>query len=66
MAHVDYEQKKDVLTVPDFITPIQYPSLYSDALKALSTCKEVSEVLKGVYANSSEALGESFHIFGTV
>lgn len=27
VAHVDYKQKKDVLTIPDFITPIQYPSL---------------------------------------
>lgn len=56
LAHVDYEQKKDVLTIPDFITPIQYPSLYWDALRALSICNEVGEVLKGVYANSSEAL----------
>ncbi|KAI7797913.1 putative H-2 class II histocompatibility antigen [Triplophysa rosa] len=59
VAHVDYEQKKDVLTIPDFITPIQYPSLYGDALRALAICKEVTDVLKGVYANSSEILGKT-------
>lgn len=58
VAHVDYEQKKEVLTIPDFIAPVQYPSFYRDALKTLAICKEAVEVLERVYANSSEILGK--------
>nr|XP_055024258.1 H-2 class II histocompatibility antigen, A-K alpha chain-like [Misgurnus anguillicaudatus] len=56
VAHVDMEKKKDVYTVPDFIGPVQYPSLYQDALRTLAICKEEGEVLKGVYVNSSEQI----------
>nr|XP_055024187.1 H-2 class II histocompatibility antigen, A-B alpha chain-like isoform X2 [Misgurnus anguillicaudatus] len=56
VAHVDMEKKENVYTVPDFIGPIQYPSLYQDALRALVICKEAVEVLKGAYVNSSEQI----------
>ncbi|XP_065103389.1 H-2 class II histocompatibility antigen, E-D alpha chain-like isoform X2 [Paramisgurnus dabryanus] len=56
VAHVDMEKKQDVYTVPDFIGPVQYPSLYQDALRTLAICKKEGDVLKEVYINSSEQI----------
>ncbi|XP_043102228.1 H-2 class II histocompatibility antigen, A-K alpha chain-like [Puntigrus tetrazona] len=56
MAHVDLEEQKEIMTLPDFAGQIQFPSLYEDAKKAVSICKNFIDILKEVYANSSEPL----------
>ncbi|KAI7797914.1 putative H-2 class II histocompatibility antigen [Triplophysa rosa] len=55
-AYVDYREKKDVLTIPDFIGPVQHYLMYWEAVKALSACREAGEKFKEVYPNLPEHL----------
>nr|XP_055024255.1 H-2 class II histocompatibility antigen, A-U alpha chain-like [Misgurnus anguillicaudatus] len=56
VGHVDFKEKKEVLTLPDFAGPVQVPWLYLDAEKASTQCQNIVKVLNGLYANSSEQL----------
>lgn len=59
VAHVDFIEQKDIITLPDFAGQIDLPPLYADARRAVSICKNFAGVLKEVYANSSVPLGKT-------
>ncbi|RXN38517.1 H-2 class II histocompatibility A-U alpha chain-like protein [Labeo rohita] len=56
MGHVDFKEQKQIITLPDFVGLILVPSLYEDAKRGASVCRTFLDVLKEVYANSSEPL----------
>uniref|UniRef100_A0A672QG31 Si:ch73-211l2.3 n=1 Tax=Sinocyclocheilus grahami TaxID=75366 RepID=A0A672QG31_SINGR len=55
VAHIDFKEQKEIITLPDFAGQIEFPSLYEDAKKATSICRTIFDMLKEVYINSSEA-----------
>ncbi|XP_051758589.1 H-2 class II histocompatibility antigen, A-U alpha chain [Ctenopharyngodon idella] len=56
VAHVNFDEQKAIITLPDFAGQIEVPPLYEDAKKAVSICRIVEGVLKEAYANSSVPL----------
>lgn len=58
IAHVDFKEQREIITLPDFAGQIELPSLYEDAKKGVSICRTFFDILKEVYANSSEPLGK--------
>ncbi|KAK2898772.1 hypothetical protein Q8A67_010190 [Cirrhinus molitorella] len=56
MAHVDFKEQKEIITLPDFIGQIELPSIYEDAKKGVSICRTILDIFKEVYASSSEPL----------
>ncbi|XP_067269569.1 H-2 class II histocompatibility antigen, A-U alpha chain-like [Pseudorasbora parva] len=56
VAHVDFKEQREIITLPDFAGQIELPPLYEDAKKAVSVCRNLGSVFKEVYANSSVPL----------
>uniref|UniRef100_A0A8C1VST2 Ig-like domain-containing protein n=1 Tax=Cyprinus carpio TaxID=7962 RepID=A0A8C1VST2_CYPCA len=46
VAHVDFKEQKEIITLPDFAGQIELPSLYEDAKKGVSICRTFFDMLK--------------------
>uniref|UniRef100_A0A671RJ02 Si:ch73-211l2.3 n=1 Tax=Sinocyclocheilus anshuiensis TaxID=1608454 RepID=A0A671RJ02_9TELE len=49
VAHIDFKEQKEIITLPDFAGQIEFPSLYEDAKKATSICRTIFDMLKEVW-----------------
>ncbi|XP_699949.2 H-2 class II histocompatibility antigen, A-U alpha chain [Danio rerio] len=56
LAHVDFKEQKDVITLPEFAGQAVLPPIYVDAKRAEFNCKAYLAVLREVYASSPEVL----------
>ncbi|KAK9970449.1 hypothetical protein ABG768_026394 [Culter alburnus] len=56
VAYVDFKKQKEIITLPDIVGQIEFPSLYHDAKRAIYNCRLFFDVAKEVYINSSEPI----------
>uniref|UniRef100_A0A8C1Z5Y1 Ig-like domain-containing protein n=1 Tax=Cyprinus carpio TaxID=7962 RepID=A0A8C1Z5Y1_CYPCA len=58
VAHVDFKEQKEIITLPDFAGQIELPSLYEDAKKGVSICRTFFDMLKqsSIYPKSDPQL----------
>uniref|UniRef100_A0A9J8DGC4 Ig-like domain-containing protein n=3 Tax=Cyprinus carpio TaxID=7962 RepID=A0A9J8DGC4_CYPCA len=54
VAHVDFKEQKEIITLPDFAGQIELPSLYEDAKKGVSICRTFFDI--SIYPKSDPQL----------
>lgn len=64
MWHADYNQKRGVVTLPDFGNPIVFPGYYETSLIEMKGCKSDVATLTNIFKSPPPEMGKAWkHAF---